>query len=335
MTDVVMLTAYDWANTGWRFYNCLKSLGLDVVFFKGHVHDYNYPIQAPLHTELEQKRWQTHPICVNAKDGEIAELVKGAKVVHFTASTFIDTGIDLSQKHVVVQHGGSTYRKNPVACNNVFNEFVDHTIIQCPDLLGLGAKSEHLIYYPVDTDLLQPDYHMHGGKLIVGHFPSSPEVKGTKKIVEVIDNLYADRKFGSKFIYVGSRSNKVRMYPWLENLTKMRQCDIIIETCNPIIKSKTFGEWGNTAIEAAALGKIVITNSLRKDVYEKEYGDIALNIANNPEEIEKILKVLLSKSTYELLEMKTRTREWVVKNHSIKATAKRLWDKVYSNFFKE
>lgn len=334
MADVVMLTVYDWANTGWRFYKCLKSLGLDVVFFKGHTHVYDYPVQAPIHEELAKKPYNNFPIRVKAGN-QIRDLVDKAKVVHFTASTFIDTDIDLRDKHVVVQHGGNTYRRYPDNSNKIFNEFVDHTIIQCPDLLGLGAKNEHLIYYPVDTDLLQPEYKIGRDKLIVGHFPSSPANKGTKKILEVIDRLSEDSEFGDKFIYVGTRSLKTRFCPWLENLTKIRQCDIIIETCLPTILGSTFGEWGNTALEAAALGKIVITNSLREDVYRKEYGDIALNIANTPEEIEEKLKMLMLMKDSEILAMKKETRKWAVKNHSMSSTAKRLWDKVYSNFFED
>jgi len=99
--------------------------------------------------------------------------------------------------------------------------------------------------------------------------------------------------------------------------------------------AKVFGEWGNTAIEAASLGKIVVTNSKSTDIYRREYGGCALNIVNNKSQLEKTLVRLLQMSDKELKKEKMRTRAWVVENHSMEANAKRLWEKVYSKFFPE
>ena len=94
---------------------------------------------------------------------------------------------------------------------------------------------------------------------------------------------------------------------------------------------KTYGEWGNSAIEAAALGKIVITNSLTQDLYEKEFGDCALHIANEPERLESMLKYFLHLGDDLIYQKKQETRAWVEDTHSMKATAKRLWEKVYKD----
>jgi glycosyltransferase involved in cell wall biosynthesis len=270
------------------------------------------------------------------KEPLVGALAKEARVIHFHGSTFVEN-LDLSDKKVVVQHGGSTYRVDPNACNNIFNLVADATIIQCPDLLNLGAKNEHLIYYPVDTNLIQPDYNPKGSKIIIGHFPSNPLAKGTKGILRVIEKLSRDSEFKKRFKYVGAinHTGKQHQIPWKDHLERMAQCDIIIETMCLNYKGKKFGEWGNAAIESASLGKVVLTNSLTSDIYAKEYGNCALNIINNEEELESKLKRLLSVGQEELMQKKIETREWAVRNHSMTACARRLWNKVYKDFFPE
>ena len=69
-------------------------------------------------------------------------------------------------------------------------------------MLGLGAKNEHWIYYPVDTDYLKADYKTPN-KLVIGHFPSNPDVKGTEAITRVISKLEKDPKYSKRFEYIG------------------------------------------------------------------------------------------------------------------------------------
>jgi len=51
-----------------------------------------------------------------------------------------------------------------------------------------------------------------------------------------------------------------------------------------------------------------------------------------PSLTKKIIQ-LTSLNKDQLIEEKKKSREWAVKNHSLEATALRLWDKVYCNFF--
>ena len=327
--EVLMLTHSDWSNTGWRFSKCLELLGINVQFYKGKLHKFGYPEQAVVHKAMLGKRKQCrHPVIFDVPG--LKSLVEQAQIIHFTASTFIRTGADLSNKYVVVQHGGSTFRKAPTKVNKIFNPMVDATIIQCPDLLGLGSRNESLIYYPVDTELLQPVFERkNNNKLLIGHFPSTPTTKGTRTITGVINKLAKDPNISNKFKYVGA-TNKVS---WPDQLARVSKCDIIIETLNLKFDGRAFGEWGNQAIEAAALGKIVMTNSLTAGLYKKEYGNCALNIVNNATQLEKCLRVTTAADAQTLLKKKQETRKWVVENHSIAATAVRLWEKIYCNFF--
>ena len=337
MIDVLMLTRNDWANTGYRFSKCLEMLGLRVLFLKGNKHVFGYPEQGPVDVRLSYMH-ERYPVKVTAP--HLAGLAAASRTIHYIASTYIDTGADLKDKNVVVQHGGSTYRIEPERVNQAFNPMIDAAIIQCPDLLNLGAKNEHLIYYPVDTSFIKAHYRKNSEKVVIGHFPSDPYNKGTDKILETIKEIKNDPEIRDKFEYVGVSNafGTTHQVPWQENLERMKKCDIIIETHKPQLEldgrpKRVFGEWGNTAIEAAALGKSVITNSLTTDLYKKEYGESALHIANDKEMLKKRLYDLICMDRDGLIKNGKETRGWVVRNHSMEATAIRLWNRIYSNFF--
>ncbi len=347
--DILMLTNWDWANTGWRFWRALKTMPsprpLNILIYKGKPHAFNYPEQAPTHWNLrdrsfkidrqgQQCRW---PIIIPCP--ELRPLVERARCVYFLAETFIETGADLSRKFCVMQMAGATMREEPEKVSAFFNSIVHRTIAQFPSLMNLGAKNEVLVYYPVDTDFIKPVYEQSvPGKILIGHWPSNPENKGTALILSVIDRLKKDPSLGDKFEYVGSRDahlNETSHLDWTDNLDRMSKVDVYIETIQMEILGKPFGEWGNTAIEGAALGKIVITNSLSTDLYGTEYGHQGLWIANDAEQLETHLRNILSMNPASLFVEKVKMREWVEKHHSIPATGQRLWQKVFKDVFSD
>ena len=313
MLDVLMIGETDWANTGFRFSRCLRLLGLDVLMIKANYHPFMYPEQGIVHPQF---------MGLPSSLPSIEELIDSAKVIHFVGSVALKDMPIIKGKKYVVQHGGSIYRENHKEINDYFNSFCDAAIIQCPDLLGLGAKNEHLIYYPVDTDFIQPVYERKSEKVIIGHFPSNPSVKGTEKIEGVIKRLQ-DSDLKDKFEYrTGGRVS------WIKNLKRMSECDIIIETLQPEINGKKYGEWGNTALEAAALGRHVLTNTGNKYIYEREYGDSpSIGVVNTENELYDKLKVTIPTPFY--LSYGRNARYWVEKHHSMQSTAKRLSEKVY------
>ena len=99
------------------------------------------------------------------------------------------TGVDLTKKKVVVDHGGTVYRQYHDSINSIFNGFADHAVIRMTDLYGLGAKRETLVTAFADTDHLTPDFSKKGDRLIIGHFPSNPENKGTEMIGQLFKRL--------------------------------------------------------------------------------------------------------------------------------------------------
>lgn len=329
--DVLMIAKNDWANTGYKFWRCLLSLGLNALMVKGEPHTFEYPIQAPIHPSLQGIPIAVHPCLVMAPGLET--LMSSAHVIHTIASTWPLVAFEWDGVNLVNQHGGQTYRLDPDTCNAAMDPKAKATIIQCPDLLGLGASNETLIYYPVDTELIQPNYmRTRVGKLVVGHFPSDPRVKGTKRIFSVIEPLAKKYK---QLEYIGATNEASIKHwkPWDQNIARMAQCDVIIETLAPTTFGKPFGEWGNTALEAAASGCIVISNCLSEQVYKAEYGELGIRVANDKETLGEHLEALLNMSDLELHQEKERTRQWAVDNHGMEASAARIWNEVYEPFF--
>ena len=350
MNDVLLVGVWDWANTAWRFKRCLEYLGLSVKAFKGHPHKFSYPEEIEIHRGISRTR-SIPDFPIMATVHELKSWADNSKIVHMFASCLVDVGVDLTQHKTVVQHSGVTYTLNSEKGNDIFNPIADATIMQFPSLLGRGAVNEHLVIYPVDTQYIRPNYNRKTDKLIIGHWPSNPDTKGTDKVLRVIEHLESS-SVASKFEYVGIRESRSivngrRKYdhtPWVAHLERVRRCDVLIETIQPWVyegetpgsytfipngNRQAFGDWGNQALEGAALGKIVITNSCHSALYQREYGDCALRVANDENELENQLAALIESTPDEILFLKQRTRAWAERNHSIESTATRLWDQVY------
>ena len=338
--DVLMITYDDFANTMYRFWLCAKNLGLNAVAIKGKSHMLQYPVQAPLHPSLMNGQYNAPPTTILAPGLE--HMLNSAHIVHLFATTFPVCNFDWNSTFTVVQHGGTVYRQSPYEVNAHFNQIARKAVIQCPDLLGLGAKNETLIYYPVDTEFIQPDFtRKKPGRLVVGHFPSNPFVKGSDQVIEVIKEV-AEETGKVDFIAADDvelygrdyRSNRHwKLVTWEKNLERMKKCDVIIETLASDQDGKPYGEWGNTALEAAASGCIVISNCVHRNVYEREYGDLGVHVANDRISLKEELIRLTCIDGLALEHEKRLCRQWAEEKHSISVTAKRLWNKVYSRFF--
>lgn len=338
--DVLLLARWDWSNSSWRYVKCMEHLGLNVVAYKGVPHSLHYPEEIEIHPVLAKFfPICLHPIIVPAH--ELKLLAEKAKVIWLATETYTDTGIDLKKKKVIVDFRGQTYLRNMDACQAVFNRVTDTSVIAWLPLYGHGLNNEQLVMWPVDTDFIQPSYKADNSKLIIGHFPSDPRNKGTEVIINVVDKL--KERYGDKFEYVGLLSSSydknatTQTYHlnWPENLECIKQCDIIIETIKPMLHGIPLGDWSNTALEAAASGKIIVTNFRNTELYEKEYGNHEIQIANNAEQLEHVLKQLFKCSHDEIVKKQKAARKWVEDKHSIPVTAQRLWDLVLKPLLQE
>lgn len=132
-----------------------------------------------------------------------------------------------------------------------------------PLRIDVGAL---LPVYPDDNNLKPP---------VIVHAPSDNVTKGSKYVIEAIENL--KQKYNFTFILVQNKSQK-------EAMEIYKQADIIIDQL-------FIGTYGVFAIEAMALGKPVLTY-LSEDMlktFPKELPIVNVNIQNLQERIERLI----------------------------------------------
>jgi len=307
---ILLVAENDWANMAYRYQESLKEVGVDAKAVTLFV---NFSCK-PNHAE----------VCSLDK---IKRYAKSADIIQFMHSRYFDLGV--KNKRFFVFHGGTAYRRQSNIKNKIFNDIVEKSIIQTGDLLGLGAKNEVWIPACVDTKKIKPSYHKKSRKIIVGHFPSSPRVKSSEKINKVMKQL--QERFHNKIQYVYSPAT----LSWPQHINRLYRCDVYIDACTPILKipkspkGNKYGEWGVAAIEAAAMGKVVVSHMLSYKRYEKEFGKCEIRVANSLKELKNQMIKIAKMSDFELIQLKRKTREWVEKYHSYQYMGKRLKEVVY------
>tara|TARA_B100000963_G_scaffold72354_1_gene60466 strand:- start:3396 stop:5018 length:1623 start_codon:yes stop_codon:yes gene_type:complete len=339
--DAIILAGDDWANTAHRFTKSYNINNKNVLLIKLNRHPFNYPEQGIV-WNVRRSRISEYPLVRKLENinlltdimDNISKVILHATQVYYFNNRYIFQLFP--KKEYIFCHGGTTYREAPQKIR-IFDKYVKKYIIQSPDLLGYSPKNvtEKLIYYPIETKKINPDFSFRNkNKLTIAHWPSNTYVKGTKLILQTISKLYKD---SFNFDYIGvinvkekagdKRNDKVS---WEENIKRMKNIDIYIETVKPILNGKKFGEWGNTCLEAAACGAIVCTNCLEYKKYEKEYNTkLPLLVSNNANDLYNNLKNLLTMDRKDLLDLKKKSRKWCEDYHSIKKTGERLIEYIF------
>jgi hypothetical protein len=302
---VVLLSHCDYANVGYHLAMALCEMGIEAKAYAESVHPFQYPQQAE--------------IC---KDDRLQEIISGAQILQFMHRYFNGLYVDFAHQGIVVFHGANEYRRNSCRFNRRYNPVVDVTLIQTRDLFDLGAKNKVWFMPAIDTTYLQPQFNANQ-ILQIAHFPSSTRSKGTKDIVKAVRSLQPQQ---CRFNFNYSTS----AVTWSKNIERIRQCDIYVDACLPFLRGKRYGEWGVAALEACALGKIVITHSQSAELYEKEWGvKWPLQIANSSIEIKDRIKFILDLSDAERQKLRQQSRCWIEQYHSYRPTALRWIEKVY------
>jgi hypothetical protein len=176
--------------------------------------------------------------------------------------------------------------------------------------MELGAKDVE--YLAPHTDLKPVDKRKEG-KLIIGHYPSNALVKGTKEIREMLEPFKDDFEI---------RIDET-IIPHEENLKRIAECHIYIELFKPELNGKPYGCFGVTAFEATALGCLVVTNDLNKEVYENVFTRHDFLIANDKDTFRDFME---GASTLEVETFNNRFDKDFHSNHSIESTGKRILD---------
>ena len=186
--------------------------------------------------------------------------------------------------NVVIYHTGTRYRENKDHYDQVFKGRKIATD-QCEFLL----HDPSFLYIAPHTSL-KPKEKYSTGKIIIGHYPSNPDVKGTSDIERMLDPFRNDFE-------IRIDTSKVSHE---ENLKRVAECHIYIELFKPVLNGKPYGCFGVSAFEATALGCVTITNNINRAGYEDVYGKSHFLIVNDEQSFINTIVSLSDREQYEI-----------------------------------
>jgi len=298
---VLFVSYADWANMGQTLAECLQSVEVQALAITLH----------SLRGEWPRKSRAVVPAVAR-------RLARSADTIVWMHSRY--TPVPTEGKKLLVFHGGSEFRLRTEKALKMFNPIADVSLVQTGELLGRGAKNEVWLLPAVDTKHIKPKFSVHQ-ELVFAHYPSNGpkdrEIKGSSVINAVMQNLSGG--FEYRF-----QHRPQPVVPWAEYMKMIADCDVYIESLSHGSATWNKHDWSITALEAAALGKIVVTNFTTLERYGKEYGECALMVANTGEELRVVVEDILTWSGTEVLHKQAETRLWVEKLHSYKAVGSRL-----------
>ncbi|ULL19450.1 glycosyltransferase [Paenibacillus sp. H1-7] len=170
-------------------------------------------------------------------------------------------------------------------------------------------ENVHFLNTTIDLEAYQPpiDFTFRKVKPLVVHAPTSPEIKGTRYVLEAVENLQKKYDFDFKLVKDMSHEEAKKVY---------KQADIIVDQLK-------LGSYGVLALEAMAMGKPVITyiNEFMRDYYPKDLPIVSANTENVGDELEKLLVDDDLRSI-----LGDRGRKYVEKHHNPKIVVKKLLD---------
>lgn len=298
---ILFLCDNDWANHMHNMANALRLAGVDCIDVKTVSHGYNYESESPIKFR-----------------SEINSLIRTSDIIVVFHScinsfTYVRQQAKSSAK-IFVFHTGNFYRKRFPFCNGVFNSRVHGTLTNHCEFFKLGAKNMQYVERCIDIKGHPAFKHQVNSPIKIAHYPSNPEIKGTEQIISMMDEI----KGNFDFIY------SKETIPHSENMKRISDCDVYIEVFKPQIEGREYGHYGYAALEAAACGKIVITQNLNKDIYEKIYGECPMILVADEKEFKDAILMVSNIENLAISNLQTKIYKWVKEKHSYKATGERL-----------
>lgn len=235
---VLNISTTDWANYAHDNATALRALGIDCRDAALKENPFKYTSHSKIVELHEIKTTYKQYDCVQVfhSDVHLYNMVK-------------------DHKNVVVYHTGTRYRQQPDFHDKAFRG-VKIATDQCEFLLR-----QHM-HYIAPHVTLKPVEKATNGKLIIGHFPSNPDVKGTRQIENMLKPFHNDFD-----IQIDTKKLSHDL-----NLQRVAECHIYVELFAPFQNGKPYGCFGTSAFEATALGCLVITNNLNPSAYIDVYG---------------------------------------------------------------
>lgn len=300
---VLNLCQWDHANFAYDNMMSLRSVGVDCHGMKLEPHAFGYPQQLPV-----KKKWD---ICQAAANADVVQI--------FHSSRTILNVIRHLRKKTIVYHCSSDYRSNPTMMNSAFNPYVERSVLCLGEFWGLGAKNPVYMIGGIDCTQNAQNARVQSvqdKKTIFAHYPSNHEIKGTTEILNAFNQANVDLICST--IKVNSE----------EQLERMNQCDVYVELFKPQLHGRPYGSFGITALEAAAMGKIVVTQCLTSDLYEQHYGELPFFCVENYSHLVGTIRHISKLDRDQVTELQKQTRMWFERNHGYESTGKYLINNV-------
>lgn len=296
---VVSFCVEDHANFMFENSRALDAVGIPNKAYKLTPHPYGYEQQADV-----------------VPMAEVINAVKSAKIVQvfFSLKSFNLLKPYLKGKHVVMHYAGSEFRQNKAAYLRAINPHVTRSVIALGEFNNCGAKNQRYVSLTVDVDALAKHVRPISEARKVGHYPSNPQVKGTDAI---------RRTLGDRPIDIDTE-----LLPYPKALERMADCDIYIELFAGTQGTEVYGSFGTTAVEAAAMGKVVITMNLHDRFYAQEYGQCPLILVQTEADLRYAVDTLRALPLEALQRIADSQRAWATRYHSYSATGQRMIDQV-------
>lgn len=289
----------DWANFAYSNAMALRSVGVNTRCVTRNKHTSEYINHGDVMPSISD-------ICTEIKKADVVQFF------HDNTNLFRMLIPAMAGKKIIVYHTSSFYRKNHAHVNAIMNPCVHKSVCAMPEFMGKGSKNEVYMVGAVDASDLHPKRQPRR-PYKVGHYPSNPSIKGSVSVIEMVGSVLGNGPH--KLHYSDTQVSHT------EQRRRMAECDIYVELFSMRdANAMPYGNFGITALEAAALGKVVVTNCLGLEIYEKHYGPIGLCVANDEITFKENLARLLTMRPYELLAEQQLSYEWVRKNHGYQAS---------------
>lgn len=303
---IISIMHDDYACFGYENTKAMQSVGLDAQSFALRRHTF-YIEQSQIISADRMK-----------KEIEKADIIQ---VMHSCGTSWDMVKEYAGKKKIIVWHTGTRYRTDPKKHNERWNPIADKIIIALGEFENLGAKNPEFFSITKDVETISKGISFEQQKehLVFAHYPSNPSVKGTPLIVSAIDELKREENlpyFEFNYSNVRCDINK--------QLSRMNNCDVYIELFAPEQGGNPYGSFGTTAIEAAALGKIVISNMLWRKLYEEKYASLPLFTPQTKDGLKQFIRDFINMDKELLKDLKYNTFEWALRNHSYKASGERM-----------
>jgi len=208
------------------------------------------------------------------------------------------------KSRVIVVHTGTRFRKNAERITKECAGFGN--VIALPEFAQYLPDAEYVVGC-IEDKAIRPAYPVQNR---FGHFPSNPQTKGT----DVIRRVAMDA--GVPIHIDTTRIN------YQHHLARVASVDVLVEMLKPKQDGLfDYGSFGMQALEAAAMGKVVITNNVTgQDLYQRTYGDCELEIANDEQQL---LHKLIKWKHGDTNAKGRAVAAWYQAKHSMAATGKR------------